>query len=110
MVGKDEGFFRIIVVAGGVEHVWHRLYIQWLRSDARTQGYELIRTVNVQELNLGQGYLLGVKTSFGNFNSFKIDVTAIIDGRTDASLTLSYIKRLRLPASWQAQRDLLRIQ
>ncbi|MHA1164299.1 MAG: hypothetical protein ACTSP0_01800 [Alphaproteobacteria bacterium] len=74
--GKDEGFFRVVVVAGGVEHVWHRLYIQWLRSDAKTQSYELIRTVNVQELNMGQGYLLEVKTSFGDFNSFKIDVTA----------------------------------
>jgi hypothetical protein len=73
---KDEGFFRVVVVAGGVEHVWHRLYIQWLRSDAKTQSYELVRTVNVQELNLGQGYLLEVKTSFGDFNSFKIDVTA----------------------------------
>ena len=74
--GKDEGFFRVVVVAGGVEHVWHRLYIQWLRSDAKTQSYELIRTVNVQELNIGQGYLLEVKTSFGDFNSFKIDITA----------------------------------
>ena len=74
--GKDEGFFRVVVVAGGVEHVSHRLYIQWLRSDAKTQSYELIRTVNVTELNLGQGYLLDVKTSFGDFNSFKIDVTA----------------------------------
>ena len=37
-------------------------------------------------------------------------VTAIIDGRTEASLTLSHIKRLKLPASWQAQRKLLGIQ
>ena len=74
--GEDEGIFRVVVVAGGVEHVKHRLYIQWLRSDAKTQSNELIRTVNVQELNMGQGYLLDVKTSFGDFNSFKIDVTA----------------------------------
>lgn len=74
--GTDEGFFRVVVVAGGVEHVSHRLYIQWLRSDAKTQSYDLIRTVNVQELNLGQGYLLDVKTSFGDFNSFKIEITA----------------------------------
>lgn len=74
--GEDEGFFRVVVVAGGVEHVWHRLYIQWLRDDLQTQGYELIRTVNVRELNLGQGYLLEVKTSFGDQNSFKIDITA----------------------------------
>ncbi|HDO52273.1 MAG TPA: hypothetical protein ENH05_05995 [Rhizobiales bacterium] len=74
--GQDEGFFRVAVVAGGVEHVSHRLYIQWLRNDAKTQSYELVRTVNVKELNLGQGYVLDVKTSFGEFNSFKIDVTA----------------------------------
>jgi len=37
-------------------------------------------------------------------------VNAIIEGRTDPNLTLSRIKRLTLPASWRAQRDLLRIQ
>ena len=36
--GKDEGSFRAVVTAGGVEHVVHRLYIQWLRNDAKTQG------------------------------------------------------------------------
>ena len=34
-------------------------------------------------------------------------VTAIIDGRTEPGLTLSRIKRLKLPASWQDQRQLL---
>lgn len=37
-------------------------------------------------------------------------VNAIIDAHTDLSLTLSHIKRLKLPASWQAQRKLLNIQ
>ena len=37
-------------------------------------------------------------------------VPAIIDGRTDSSLTLSRIKRLKLPASWQDQRKLLSIR
>ena len=74
--GKDEGFFRVVVVAGGVEHVSHRLYIQWLRTNSKKQGYELIRTVNVKELNLGHGFVLDVKTSFGDINSFKIDVNA----------------------------------
>ena len=37
-------------------------------------------------------------------------VTAIIDGRTDPGLTLSRIKRLKLPASWQDQRQLLGIR
>lgn len=53
-----------------------RWAIQWLRSDAQKQSYELVRTVNVKELNLGHGFVLEVKTSFGDINSFKIDVTA----------------------------------
>ena len=74
--GSDEGFFRAVVIAGGVEHVVHRLYIQWLKTDTKTQSYALIRTANVKELNLGHGHVLDVKTSFGDINSFKIDVTA----------------------------------
>lgn len=74
--GKDEGFFRAVVIAGGVEHVAHRLFIQWLKVNSKKQSYELVRTVNVKELNLGQGFVLEVKTLFGDINSFKIDVTA----------------------------------
>ncbi|MEX2616402.1 MAG: recombinase family protein [Alphaproteobacteria bacterium] len=37
-------------------------------------------------------------------------VNAIIDGRIDPELTLSRIRRLKLPVRWQAQRELLRIQ
>jgi hypothetical protein len=73
---KEEGFFRAIVTAAGVEHVSHRLFIQWLRINAKDQSYELVRTVNVTELNLGHGHVLEVKTAFGDVNSFKIDVTA----------------------------------
>jgi hypothetical protein len=80
--GKDEGFFRTVVYAGGVEHVSHRLFIQWLRSDAKTQSYQLVRTVNVKELNFGPGYILDVKIDFGEINAFKIDVTAKDRGGT----------------------------
>lgn len=75
-VGNDEGFFRAVVIVGGVEHVVHRFYIQWLRSDVNKQSYELVRTVNVKELNLGHGHVLAVKTEFGDINSFKIDIIA----------------------------------
>jgi len=74
--GKDEGFFRAVVTAGGVEHVVHRLYIQWLKNNPKTQDYELVRTVNVKELNLGHGHVMNVKTSFGDINAFSIKVTA----------------------------------
>ncbi|MFT6580290.1 MAG: DNA invertase Pin-like site-specific DNA recombinase [Alphaproteobacteria bacterium] len=37
-------------------------------------------------------------------------VRAIIEGRIDSDFTLSRIKRLKLPALWRTQRELLRIQ
>jgi site-specific DNA recombinase len=37
-------------------------------------------------------------------------VKAVIDGQIDSELTLSRIKRLKIPATWQAQRELLRIR
>jgi hypothetical protein len=74
--GTDEGFFRVIVTAGGVEHVAHKLYIQWLKTDAKTQGYALVRTTGVKELNGTNGAVFKVKTSFGDINAYKIDVTA----------------------------------
>lgn len=74
--GKDEGFFRVIVTAGGIEHIVHRLFIQWLQTNAKPQGYTLIRTVNVKELNFGHGGVLQVKTTFGDVNSFMINVIA----------------------------------
>ncbi len=79
--GNAEGFYRTVVVAGGVEHVTHRLFIQWLQNDPGNQRYKLIRTVNVTELNLGAGHVLDVKTNFGDINLFKISVTATSRGR-----------------------------
>jgi hypothetical protein len=74
--GTAEGFYRSVVIAGGVEHVSHRLFIQWLQNDSKNQTYQLIRTMNIKELNLGAGYVLEVKTSFGDINLFKISVKA----------------------------------
>ncbi|MGI9475259.1 MAG: hypothetical protein ACR2PI_01025, partial [Hyphomicrobiaceae bacterium] len=68
--------FRVVVTAAGVEHVSHRLYIQWLESDAKNHRYALLDTVNVKELDFGSGWVLETKTEFGDINALKIDVTA----------------------------------
>lgn len=87
--GSKEGFFRVVVIAGGVEHVSHRLFIQWLKTDARSQTYELVRTVNVRELNLGHGHVLDVGTKFGDINDFKIKVTANSRGNPKKHFSIS---------------------
>lgn len=78
--GKQEGFYRAVVTARGIEHVSHRLYIQWLRVNPQKQRYELIRTVGVKEINAGHGQVLSVHTTFGNVNAFRINVTAKTPG------------------------------
>jgi hypothetical protein len=51
--GNQDGFYRIVVMAGGFEHVIARLYVQWVSTDQGTRDYKIIRTVNVTEFNGG---------------------------------------------------------
>jgi hypothetical protein len=51
--GNQEGFYRILVMAGGFEHVIARLYAQWISTDQDTRDYKIVRTVNVTEFNGG---------------------------------------------------------
>lgn len=74
--GKREGFFRVIVISGGVEHVAHRLYLQWLEIDLDIQSYSVASTRGVKEINGGHGFLLDVKAEFPDMESGKISVAA----------------------------------
>jgi hypothetical protein len=85
---EDEGFYRVVVTASGVEHVVHQLFIQWLRSNSDTQEYELLRTVGVEELNQAQSNILNVETSFGDINAFEIIVSLGPRGNTAEIMTL----------------------
>jgi hypothetical protein len=50
---EQEGFYRVVVMAGGFEHVIARLYVQWITTDQDTRDYKIVRTVNVSEFNSG---------------------------------------------------------
>jgi len=71
---ENEGFFRVVVVAAGVEHVVHRLYIQWLAIDAETGGYRLVRTVAVEEINGGPGATLDIEAAFPDLNRLDLSI------------------------------------
>lgn len=72
--GSGEGVYRVVVTAAGIEHVAHKLFIQWLANDEATQGYRLVRTVPVKELNDNAGVTMTVTTDFGDINFFLIKV------------------------------------
>jgi len=73
--GQDEGFYRVVVIAGGVEHVAHRLYLQWLAIDRDNNAYKLTRTVDVKELNGQVGAHFDVSPHFNPDGPFKLTVT-----------------------------------
>jgi hypothetical protein len=74
--GKEEGFFRIVVIATGVEHVVHRLYLQWLTVDPDSQEYRVVRTTSVKEINEGHSSVLEVKPDFADMGRLKVAITA----------------------------------
>lgn len=49
--GEEQGFYRIVVTAGGIDHVSNRIYVQRLALDFAENGYRLVETRGVEEIN-----------------------------------------------------------
>jgi hypothetical protein len=63
--GKQEGFYRVVVVAGGFEHVIARLYVQWIATDQDEREYKLVRTVDVKDVGVASTIVVSPKFSAG---------------------------------------------
>jgi hypothetical protein len=75
--GGKEGFFRTVVMAGGADHVRHKLYVQWLTVTGSAGRYEVIRTLGIARINdHARGYLLETEVSYPALKSLQIAVTA----------------------------------
>ncbi len=75
-IDGDEGFFRVLIISAGVEHVSQKIFIQWVRVDLETGDYKIHHTTELTEFTGGGEYVLQVETSFGDINAFKIDLTS----------------------------------
>ena len=62
--GKVDGHYRIVIVAGGFEHVSHRLFIQWIAIDPEEHDLKLVRTVPVAEVSDLSGVVSDIKLQF----------------------------------------------
>jgi len=49
--GDAHGFYRIVITGSGIEHITNRIYIQWLALDFAQNGYRLVRTRSIDEIN-----------------------------------------------------------
>lgn len=49
--GGERGFYRIVVTAAGIEHVSNRIYIQRIALAFADNGYRLVTTRRVEELD-----------------------------------------------------------
>jgi hypothetical protein len=72
--GEQEGFYRVLVISGGFEHVISRLYIQWIALDQDNREYKLVRTVDVKELNGGGSSVLKPSPKFADKGNWTIAV------------------------------------
>lgn len=71
----EEGFFRAVIVADGIEHVAQHLYLQWLRIDHSTQGYRVVSTVPVKEVNSAHGAVFDAVVGFTDGRKMKLDIS-----------------------------------
>ena len=74
--GGDEGFFRAVVIAEGVEHVNHSLYLQWVKVDIEQQSYVLSSSVSIEEINTGhaENYVLELTREESVFGTLRMTV------------------------------------
>ncbi|MCP5082218.1 MAG: hypothetical protein GY948_11030 [Alphaproteobacteria bacterium] len=72
--GDDEGFFRVVVTSGGIEHVENKLFVQMMKLDKRTQTYDAVKTLSINETNMRQGNVIKIDTDFGDVNAFEVNV------------------------------------
>lgn len=72
---NEEGFYRVIVVSGGVENVSSQLFFQLMKVNSDQQNYRIDKSVAVKELNQVHGGAMTVSIKFGDINAFEIEVT-----------------------------------
>lgn len=70
------GFYRAIVVAGGVEHVSHRLFVQWIAVTRDPEPYRVLQTTAIEELDTGHGSIMTIKAAFPKMEVMRLSVTA----------------------------------
>jgi len=73
---EDEGFIRAVIVAEGLEHVNHSLYLQWVKVDIEEQSYVLSASVGIKEINSGhaENYVLELKREDSELGTLRMMV------------------------------------
>jgi hypothetical protein len=77
--GKVDGFYRIVVTAGGFDHISYRLFIQWMGTDPDSHEAKIARTVAVNEISELSGTITGIRPQFAP-NS-PLNFTVMLTGR-----------------------------
>ena len=73
--GKREGRYRVIVTAGGFEHISRRLFLQWIETGTRSRESAVVSTVAVKEIGFVHGGRIEVTIRFGKQNAFEFTAT-----------------------------------
>ncbi len=84
-----EGSFRVVVLSGGVEHINHDLYLQWIKVDPETGGSSVVHSLGIKQINDGhaEGYVLKVVHDESEFDVFRLRIEV---NRTRSRDTLNF--------------------
>ena len=76
---SEEGSFRLVVTAAGIEHVNHRLFLQWIKNNIDDGTQVVVSTVSIDEINSGQseGYVIDLaRDKDAKFGTLRVKVSA----------------------------------
>jgi len=74
--GDAAGFYRVVVLGGGYEHVVNRLYLQWLRDGDSEGPARVVKTTGVSELNTEGPYSFACHVRSARANELVVAVRA----------------------------------
>jgi hypothetical protein len=82
---EAEGFFRAAVIADGVEHVDHSLYLQWVKIDPDKDAYAVAASAGVDEIRAGdgEGGLIELSHDDSEFGTLRMTVIVKRDRSND---------------------------
>ena len=73
-----EGFFRVVVVASGTEHVSQKLYLQWIKTTGDDGMHAVAASVPIDEITADQSQATIVRTALdknAEFGTLRMTVT-----------------------------------
>ena len=73
---SNEGFYRFVILGGGIDHYKTKLYIQWITAGTDFEKPQVLKSVSINELNQTPVYSFGLPECIGDTNCSSVSIYA----------------------------------